>query len=96
MNVDQLLQSKRLEIIQIASKYVTCNVRVFGSVVRGDSRPDSDIDFLINLEDKRSLLDLGWLMCELQTLLGRSVDIVTEAGLRERLRSQVLKEARLL
>jgi predicted nucleotidyltransferase len=54
MDVDQLLQSKRLEIMQIASKHGASNVRVSGSVMRGDARPDSDIDFLINLEDKRS------------------------------------------
>jgi predicted nucleotidyltransferase len=65
-------------------------------VARGDSRPDSDIDFLVKLESGRSLLDLARLLRELQTLLGHNVDVVTEAGLRPRIRPQVLKEARLL
>ena len=96
MNVNQLLQSKRQEIMRIAMRNGATNVRVFGSAARGDARPDSDIDFLVNLEANRSLLDLARLLRELQTLLGCPVDVVTEAGLRARLRTQVLKEARPL
>jgi predicted nucleotidyltransferase len=96
MNANQLLQSKRKEIIQIASRHGATNVRVFGSVARGEARPDSDIDFLVTLEANRSLLDLARLLRELQALLDRPVDVVTEAGLRPRLRPQVLKEARPL
>jgi predicted nucleotidyltransferase len=96
MNANQLLQSKRQEIIQIAARHGATNVRVFGSVARGEARPDSDVDFLVNLEANRSLLDLARLLRELQTLLNRPVDVVTEAGLRPRLRPQVLKEARPL
>lgn len=92
----QLLLSKRQEIMQIASRNGAYNVRVFGSVARGEARPDSDVDFLVNLEANRSLLDLARLLCELQTLLDCPVDVVTEAGLRPRLWSQVLKEARPL
>jgi uncharacterized protein len=96
MNANQLLQSKRQEIIQIAARHGAYNVRVFGSVARGEARPDSDVDFLVNLEANRSLLDLARLLRELQTLLNLPVDVVTEAGLRPRLRPQVLKEARPL
>ncbi len=96
MNADQLLQTRRKEILQIAARHGAYNVRVFGSVARGESRPDSDIDFLVNLEAGYSLLDLARLLRELQALLNCQVDIVTEAGLRPRLRPQVLKEARPL
>lgn len=96
MNANQLLQSKRQEIIQIAARHGATNVRVFGSVARGETRPDSDIDFLVNLEANRSLLDLARLLRELQALLNCPVDVVTEAGLRPRLRPGVLKEARPL
>jgi len=96
MNLDQLIQSRRDEILQIATRNGAYNVRVFGSVVRGEARPDSDIDFLVNLETGRSLLDLAHLLRELQILLGCPVDVITEAGLRPRIRPQVLKEARPL
>jgi uncharacterized protein len=96
MNANILLQSKRKEILQIARRNGATNVRVFGSVARGEARPDSDIDFLVDLEANRSLLDLARLLRELQDLLNCPVDVVTEAGLRPRLRPQVLKEARPL
>jgi uncharacterized protein len=96
MITSQFLLSKRQEIMQIASRNGAYNVRVFGSVARGEARPESDVDFLVNLEANRSLLDLARMLRELQTLLDCPVDVVTEAGLRPRLRSQVLKEARPL
>ena len=96
MKLEQLVQAQREQILAIAHKNGAQDVRIFGSVARGDSRPDSDIDFLVNLETGRSLLDLARLLRELQTLLGHNVDVVTEAGLRPRIRPQVLKEARPL
>lgn len=96
MNANQLLQSNRQEILEIARRHGATNIRVFGSVARGDDRDESDIDFLVNLEATRSLLDLARLLRELQALLNCPVDVVTEAGLRPRLRPQVLKEARPL
>jgi len=68
-------------------------VRVFGSVARGDADEESDVDFLVTLEPGRSLLDLGGLLMELSELLGREVDVVTEEGLRERIRDRILREA---
>ena len=96
MDAEQLLQARKKEIMQIAAQHGAYNVRVFGSVARGEARPDSDIDFLVNLEAGRSLLDLARLLRELQALLNCPVDVVTEAGLRPRLRPRVLEEARPL
>lgn len=96
MEKAQLLKAKRRQILALARQHGAYNVRVFGSVARGDAQIDSDIDFLVNLEAGRSLLDLARLLRELQELLGCEVDIVTEAGLRQRIRSQVLQEARPL
>jgi predicted nucleotidyltransferase len=96
MDAQILLKSRRKDILAIAARNGAVNVRVFGSVARGDDRPDSDVDFLVNLEKGRSLLDLARLLRELQTLLGTSVDVMTEAGLRPRIKDQVLREARPL
>lgn len=95
-NINDILKSKREEILRLAAKRGARNVRIFGSVARGEARPDSDIDFLVDLETGRSLLDLGGLLIDLQKLLGRPVDVVTESGLRERIRRRVLKDAILL
>ena len=96
MELEALLKTRRDQILETAHKNGAFDVRVFGSVARGDARPDSDIDFLVRLESGRSLLDLARLLLELQALLGCKVDIVTEAGLRQRIRHQVLREARPL
>ena len=88
-----LIQQKRDEILQLAAQHGARNVRIFGSMARGDARPDSDIDFLVDLEAGRSLLDLGGLLMDLQELLHCNVDVVTEKGLRSRIRARVLQEA---
>ncbi len=93
MATDPLLKDKRDEILRIASRRGAHNVRVFGSLARGDALPDSDADFLVDLEPGRSLFDLGGLLMDLQRLLGRPVDVVTERGLRGRIRNRVLSEA---
>ena len=89
----QSLRVKREEILQIAEKYGARTVRIFGSVARGEADVASDLDLLVEMEPGRSLLDLGGLLMELQDLLGCRVDVVTEKGLRERIRDRVLKEA---
>jgi uncharacterized protein len=94
MDARTLLKNRREEILETAMRNGAVNVRVFGSVARGDERPDSDIDFLVNLESGRSLMDLARLLRELSVLLEHPVDVVTEAGLRPRIKSRVLKEAR--
>lgn len=68
-------------------------MRVFGSLARGEADAASDIDFLVELEPGRSLFDLGGLQVELEALLGGRVDVVTERGLKTRIRERVLKEA---
>lgn len=96
MQTSELLRQQRVEILRTASRYGARNVRVFGSAARGDAGPESDIDLLVDLEPGRSLLDLGALLMDLQDLLGCPVDVVTEAGLRSRIRERVLREARPL
>jgi predicted nucleotidyltransferase len=88
-----LLKNKRKDILRVASKYGARNVRIFGSLARGETREDSDIDFLVDMEPGRSLFDLGGLLMDLQSLLAQKVDVVTEKGLRPRIRDRVLKEA---
>lgn len=90
---EDTLREKRQQILALAEKYGARNVRVFGSVARGEALPDSDIDFLVELEPGRSLFDLGGLLYELQALLGVDVDVVTVNGLRARIRDRVLREA---
>ncbi len=87
------IRSRRAEILAIASRHGAHDVRVFGSVARGDAGPDSDVDFLVELDAGRSLFDLGGLLMDLQEILGQKVDVVTEDGLRERIKDRVLKEA---
>ncbi|MFA6221613.1 MAG: nucleotidyltransferase family protein [Desulfomonilaceae bacterium] len=89
----ELLCEKRDDILRLAATYGARNVRIFGSVVRGETGVDSDIDFLVDMEPGRTLFDLGGLLFELRELLGVDVDVVHEGGLRENVRSQILKEA---
>ena len=93
MDIRELIQDKREQILATALKYGASNVRLFGSVATGTLDSDSDIDFLVDLEKGRSLFDLGGLLMDLQKLLNRNVDVVTTAGLRSRIRDKVLKQA---
>lgn len=93
MTIDELLKSKREEILGIAAKHGARNVRVFGSLIREEADEQSDIDFLVELEPGRSLLDLAGFQYELEHLLGCRVDVVTERGLKARIRDRVLREA---
>ncbi len=89
----ELLKERREDILRIAAKHGAGNVRVFGSVARGESDEKSDIDLLVVMEPDRSLLDHPALWLELQDLLGCEVDVVSENGLRPRMRERVLNEA---
>lgn len=93
MNFNEVFNSKREDVLRIAARYGARNVRIFGSVARGEADSDSDLDVLVDLEPGRSLFDLGGLLMELQELLGCRVDVVTERGLRPRIRERVLREA---
>ncbi len=91
--VVQKLQTQRQAILAIAQTYGASNLRIFGSVARGEDDNASDLDLLVDLEPNRSLLDLGGLVMDLQDLLGCPVDVVTAKGLKPRIRDQVLQEA---
>lgn len=93
MTVDQLLKNKRDEVLRIAAKHGARNVRVFGSVARGEAGEQSDIDLVVEFEPERSLLDHASLVLELQELLGCKVDVVSERGIKPRIRERVLREA---
>jgi uncharacterized protein len=95
-NHERLLKEKRDDILRIAAEHGAHNVRVFGSAVRGEAREDSDIDFLVDFEPGRSLLDHAGLIIDLQDLLGHKADVVTEGGVYWLLRRRILKEARAL
>ena len=87
------LVNRRQEILEIAASHGMRNVRVFGSVARGDARPDSDLDLLVDVEPGRTLLDVIGLEQDLEQLLGRKVDVVTEGGLSPYLQHRILAEA---
>lgn len=93
MDLQTLLKQKREQILETAAHYGAYDVRVFGSVARGEADEASDIDLLVKLEPGRSLMDLGGLLYDLHILLETEVDVVTEKGLRARIREQVLREA---
>lgn len=93
MALKQELQEKRAEILAIAEQHGAFNVRIFGSVARGEEREDSDIDFLVDMEINRSLLDRIGLMQDLEDLLGRKIDIATVQGLRDYFRERIMNQA---
>jgi predicted nucleotidyltransferase len=93
MRLREIIQQKRQLIIDVAARHGARDVRVFGSVARGEERDDSDVDFVVELEPGRSLLDHAGLQLDLQQALGCRVDVVTYKGLKPAIRDQVLKEA---
>lgn len=88
-----MLREKRDEILEIAARYGAHDIRVFGSVARGDSTEKSDLDLLVRFEDGRSLFDQGGLLMDLQDLLQTKVDVIDEEGMRPRFREHVSREA---
>lgn len=84
---------KREAILKLASLHGASDVRMFGSVARGDATENSDVDLIVRFDPDRSLYDHGGLIVDLEELLGVKVDVVSESGMRERFREQVMKEA---
>jgi len=93
---EQLLQKRRSDILRLATQHGAKRVRVFGSVIRGTATEASDIDLLVAFEPDRSLLDLIGFKQDLQELLGRKVDVVSEGGLSPYLKDRILQEAQPL
>lgn len=93
MDVRELLESRREEILRIAADHGARNVRVFGSAARGETDEESDIDFLVEFEPGTSLFRHAALIVALQDLLGRNVDVAPEKALKERIRERVIREA---
>ena len=90
------LHTKRLEILQIAARHGAHNLRVFGSIARGEDLPESDVDLLVDMASGRSLLDLVGLGQDLEELLDRKVDVVTDASLHPALGERIRAEAQPL
>jgi len=92
-SASRVLSEARPEINRIAEAHGARNVRVFGSVPRGEASGDSDLDLLVDMTEGRSLLDLVALSDELEEALGVDVDVITEGGLSPYLRDKILAEA---
>jgi len=93
MTTIDILQEKREDVIEVAERHGVTSIRVFGSVARGDESPESDIDLLVTTGPSVSAWFPAGLILDLEQLLGRHIDIVTESGLNPLLRDQVLTEA---
>ena len=93
MKLNEVLQAKKQEILRIAKQHGVIRIRTFGSVARGEATEKSDIDFLIQLEEGRSLLDLIGFRQDLEDLFGRKVDVVSEGGVSPYLKDRIFREA---
>ncbi|MGD0199474.1 MAG: nucleotidyltransferase family protein [Bryobacteraceae bacterium] len=96
LTLDTLRREKQAEILRLAEMHGCRNIRVFGSLVNGENRPDSDVDFLVDLDTGRNLFDLGGLLADLRDLLGTEVDVVEASCVHPYIRDRVLSEAVLL
>jgi predicted nucleotidyltransferase len=93
LSVSNTIKSKREEILNIAQKFGAKNVRIFGSMARGEENPESDLDIIVEMEKGSSLLDIIAIKQDIEELLGRKVDVVTEASISPYIRNTVLREA---
>ena len=93
MGIEERLKAKREDILRLAAQHGVRTVRVFGSVARGEAGPNSDVDFLVELEPHRSLLDLGGFVMDVQDLLACGVDVAEPEGLHWYVRERILREA---
>jgi hypothetical protein len=93
MASDAVVHARQDDIRRIAARHGVTDVRLFGSRARGEANHESDVDLLVRMEPGRSLLDLGGFQHDVESLLGVPVDVVTEAGLKRRIRDRVVREA---
>jgi uncharacterized protein len=93
MSGKELLKKRRNDILKVAKEHGASNVRVFGSVVRGEDVEGSDIDFLVEMEKGRSYFDLVGFWQVLEDMLGRKIDVLTDGGLSPYIRDRILGEA---
>ena len=93
MSISNTIKSKRDEILGIAKKYGAIDLRVFGSMARGEESPESDLDIIVEMKKGSSLLDIISIKQDIEELLGRKVDVVTEASISPYIRNNVLREA---
>ena len=91
--MNKLITDNQIAIKNLAKQHGVKTICLFGSMAKGDVSDNSDVDFLVELEQGRDLFDLGELLMDLQVLLQRKVDLVTKTSLHPRLHSQVLNEA---
>ncbi|MEN8446546.1 MAG: nucleotidyltransferase family protein [Cyanobacteria bacterium J06555_13] len=96
LGIEALLLPKRSQILEIAVNHGASNVRVFGSVARDEATAESDVDFLVEFEPERNLLDRIGLIQDLSDLLDRRVDVARMENLRESMRDRILKDAKPL
>lgn len=96
VGIEKLLLPNRSQILEIAAKHGASNVRVFGSVARGEATEVSDVDFLVDFEQGCSLLDRIGLIQDLSDLLSRKVDVVRVVNLRESMRDRILNDVKPL
>jgi predicted nucleotidyltransferase len=96
MNIEQFLHEKRDDILAIAAKHGAYNIRIFGSVVSGEAGPDSDIDFLVDAGPATSSWFPAGLILDLEKILGRRVEVVTEKALSPYIREYVIREVKPL
>ena len=93
MVIDEIIKEHRDEILRIAARHGARNVRIFGSVVRGEAGPQSDIDLLVDVGSHTSSWFPTGLIDDLEQLLGRKVDVLTDGGISPYLREQIYREA---
>ncbi|MHB0979370.1 MAG: nucleotidyltransferase family protein [Thermoleophilia bacterium] len=93
MSTLEMFRNRRDEICAMSAEHGARDIRLFGSVARGEDGPDPDVDFLVRFDVGTALLDQAGLISELEGLLGRKVDVVSERGLKERIRDRVFREA---
>ena len=96
MNLENLIRDKGKEILRVSRQHGARSVRIFGSTARGEASVTSDLDILVDMETRRTLLDIVAIKQDLEDLLGCRVDVVTESALSPYIRKDVLKEAKTL